>query len=117
MESQDFFQTLTFAYGEMEYRRGRRIYHGQVILTGHKLYVKGHEGEIAETFIPLEKIYKIKIFWNVLRVYVRPSSVMEFHVKIIGPAQSLRSLVSDLVDHRQMQRRLFGLEWIDPDAI
>lgn len=115
MAFQEFSKALCFSYGEGVYARDGRQYKGQVVLTPHKLYLKDETGEIAPTFVPLEKIYKIKVFWGRMTIYARPSNFMHFNAQLKGSSKMIRSLMKDLVEHRQLQKKRFGLEWIDPE--
>lgn len=119
MESKDIFQMLSFSYGDGEYKRGRSFYKGQIVLSEHKLYLKDADGEIADTFIPLEKIYRIQIGFlgNTLWIYVRLSQFIQFEAKIKGVSKNIRPLLRDLVERRQLQRKGWHQEWVDPQMV
>lgn len=116
MSSQDFSEALCFSYGQASFcRDGNACHQGQVILSAHKLYLKGDKGDIPDTFIPLEKIYRIRILLGTLTVYVRPSTFMQFTAQFKGSIRHMRLLKKDLVDRRQLRKRKFGLEFFDPE--
>lgn len=119
MTIEDFSRILSFSYGEGEYVRGAYHYEGQIVLSGHKLYLKNAHGEITDTFIPLEKIYKVKAgFWGrIVWFYVRPSQFMQFEAMIKGDPRQIRALIKDLVNHRQLRKKGWLREWVDPEMI
>jgi len=107
---------VSFSYGPGRYLRDGREFTGQIILDAHKLFLKGGQGELSLTFIPLEKIYKVRFFWNRLKVFVRPSSFTQFTAVITGERREMQGLVRDLAQRRGFRRKKFGLEWVDPDV-
>ncbi len=116
MGPDDFFQTMSFSYGQGRYRRDHLVYHGEIVLGMHKLYLKNAQGEMADTFVPLEKIYRIRrrCFGKTLWISVRPSQFMQYDAEISGVPEHIRSLTRDLVDRRQLHQKGWRLEWIDP---
>jgi len=115
MASQEFFDTLLFSYGQGTCLLQGRRYRGEIVLSRHKLYLRDNSGDIAKTFIPLEKVFKVRVFWGRMWVYARPSTFMQFVAVVCGRPGRIRALMRDLADHRQLQKRRFGLEWVDPD--
>lgn len=117
MSFDDFSRILSFSYGEGQYARGPHHYTGQIVFSGHKLYLKNTHGEIAETFVPLEKIYRVKAgFWGkTVWLYVRPSQFMQFEAMLTGDPHQIHSLIRDLVNHRQLRRKGWLREWVDPE--
>jgi len=106
----------SFSYGPGRCWREGKEYFGQIILSRHKLYLRNEQGDLSLTFIPLEKIYKVRFFWNRLEVLVRPSSFTQFTAVITGERREMKGLVRDLAGRRGFSRKKFGLEWVDPDV-
>jgi len=119
MESEKIFQTISFAYGAGEYKRGQSAYQGQIVLSAHKLYLRDAEGDIADTFIPLEKIYRVRQGFGggVARFDVRPSPFMQFEAVIKGDSQNIRALIRHVVSRRHLTRKGWRREWIDPEIV
>lgn len=115
MPSQEFSKALCFSYGEGVYRREGQQYKGEIVLSAHKLYLKDGNGEISPTFVPLEKIYRIKFFFGKLILYVRPSNFMQFTAQLNGSVKNICALKRDLIDQRQLKKKFFGFEWVDPE--
>ncbi len=115
MDFHTFSDAMCFSYGDAVYTRDQKSYKGEAVLTAHKLYLKNQNGEITATFVPLEKIVKVRFFWGKITISVRPSHFMEFQAQLKGKPKRILSLLRDLVKQRKLQKRFFGLEWHDPD--
>lgn len=111
----EFSDAMCFSYGNAVYTREKKSYKGEVILKPHKLYLKDQQGEIAATFVPLEKVYKVTFFLGKMTVFVQPSNFLKFEAHIQGKISMIFSLVRDLAKQRGLRKRFFGLEWHDPD--
>ena len=115
MVGDEFVKAWCFSYGRGGYVRAGRLYKGEIVLSAHKLYLKDDHGEIASTFIPLEKIYKMRVVWGGLIIYARPSNFMQFQAKVTGSPQKIWTLACDLGRQRHLRKKFFGLLWDDPD--
>jgi len=107
---------MSFSYGQGRYRQRGKEFTGQIVLSGHKLYLKDDRGDITMSFIPLEKIYKIQCRWTQVKIFVRPSLFTKFVAVISGERRHIKELIKDLVDRRKFHKRKLGLEWVDADA-
>ena len=115
MSFNEFSQVLCFSYGEGMCIREGHLYTGEIILSTTKLYLKSVDGEMSATFIPLERIYKIRLFLGGFTIYVHQSNFIRFQAKWKGGLKEMWSLAHDLADHRRLKKKFFGLEWEDPD--
>jgi len=117
MNNSDHFELpeeISFSYGYGRYEQGAVSFWGGIVLGQHKLFLKGESGEIPQTYIPLEKIYKVKRFWfGGLAVYVKPSQMTECVAKIFGERPLERDLLRDLVRRRGLKKKVWTFEWID----
>ncbi len=103
---------LEFSYGEGQYIEKEKSFVGQVILGTHKLYIKGPDGDFPQTYIPIEKIERMKIAGDHLEFFVRPSVAFSYTaaMKVDGPY--LRDQAHDLVQKLQMKKQFLKAEWI-----
>lgn len=102
---------MQFSYGEGSYAEGDKVYKGQIILSEHKLFIKGPKGDLAQTYIPVEKIIKIKKVFGGMGVYVRPSLTIYYKAFLKGRHQLMGSLVDDIVKRRGFKKRFLKKEW------
>ncbi len=107
-------EEMSFSYGYGRYEQGEMCFEGLIVLSQHRLFLRGENGDIPQTYVPLEKIYKVRRFWaRGLALYVRPSQMTEYVVRITGERSLERDLVKDLIQRRGLKRKLLGREWID----
>ena len=71
---------MEFTYGEGNFSQGSSEYKGQIILSEHKLYIKGPSGEYPQTYVPLEKIVRIKKWSNSAVISVDVSMATKYMV-------------------------------------
>ena len=84
---------MLFSYGEGEYIEGIRHFKGEIVLSEHKLYLRSKNGDFAQTYIPLERIERIKSTFTGVMIFVR-FSILECYKMIL---KGQRKLLSDLV--------------------
>ena len=106
---------MEFSYGQGIYIEENKRIEGQIILSEHKLYLKSPEGDLAQTYIPLEKIERIKKTWEGLEVYARPSISFRYTVLLKGEKKYLKELVRDLVQRRGLKKQFLRNEWIESE--
>ncbi len=105
---------MLFSYGDGEYIEGTKRIKGQIILSEHKLYLRGPEGDIATTYIPLEKIEKIRKVGNNLEVHVRQSILERYVAALTGEKKHLADLIKDIVERRGLRKKNFWTqEWAE----
>ena len=104
---------MLFSYGEGEYIEGSRHLKGEIVLSEHKLYLRSKNGDFTQTYIPLERIERIKSTFAGVIVFVRPSILEYYHVLLKGQRKLLSDLVKDLVQYRGLKKRVFVREWFD----
>ncbi len=116
---------MIFSYGNGEYLEGNIHVKGQIILGEHRLYLKGAQGDLTQTYIPLEKIERIKIKSRGARlrapameieVHVRPSLIVKYVVLLTGEKTHLSNLVKDIVKCRGFKKKFLKKEWFDDES-
>lgn len=112
----EFSRVLCFSYGKATFQREGHVYQGTAVLTPCKLYLKTDGGnDISATFVPLEKVYRIRAAWNTMELDVRPSNFMHFKARLKMSRKDMISLLKDLVNQRGLTKKFLGLEWHDPN--
>ena len=106
---------MEFSYGPGIYIEEDKKINGQIILSDHKLYLKGPEGDLAQTYIPLEKIERIRHTREGLLVHVRPSLSYRFVARLTGEKKFISELTRDLVRRRGLKKQFLKNEWIESD--
>lgn len=104
---------MEFSYGQGTYIEGEKNIDGTIALGEHKLYLKGAQGDLAQTYIPLEKIEKLRKTKLGVEVYVRPSLYFRYMVLLKGEKKYLSELVRDLVKRRGLKKQFLKNEWIE----
>ena len=104
---------MEFAYGHGQYIENKKNFSGRIILAEHKLYMRGHEGDIPQTYIPLEKITGVSRKNNMLTVNVRPSLYFEYTAHITGEKKHVKELTDDVVQRRGLKKRFLKNEWFE----
>lgn len=106
---------MLVTYGQGEFRQGERVWQGRLMMSEHKLYLSGPAGDLTETYIPLEKIKRVRRAGGGMTVEVRPSLTTQYAVDVIAPKKLGKELLNDLVSRRQLRRRFLRQEWFDPE--
>ena len=107
---------MEFVYGQGTYTEGDKKLFGTIALGEHRIYLKGEEGGLAQTFIPLEKIEKIKKGSQCVEFYVRPSLAYRYTVYLQGKAEKLSELVKDVVGMRGLKKKFLYQEWFEEEV-
>ncbi|MCA9405824.1 MAG: hypothetical protein KC684_04760 [Candidatus Omnitrophica bacterium] len=105
---------MEIVYGQGEYQEGSKHFSGRIVLSEHKLFLKDEQGQdLPQTYIPLEKIEKIKQKANVCEVYVRPAITVRYQAVLKGEKSFIDSLVKELVQRRRLKKQFLRREWIE----
>jgi len=108
---------MLFSYGDGEYFEGNQHFRGKILLSDHKLFLKGPQGDITATYMPLEKIERMRQGFRGVEIFVRPSQFLSYRVLLRGKRKYLAELIRDLVKRRRFVRRWFRNEWVDREVI
>ncbi len=115
---------MIFSYGHGEYLEGDTRVNGKIILGEHRLYLKGPQDDLTQTYMPLEKIEKIKRVSSGfalsrvagVEVHVRPSILVRYVVLLKGERTHLSDLIKDIVTRRGLKKKFLKKEWFDEMA-
>ena len=106
---------MEFSYGQGIFIEGEKRFEGQIILGEHKLFLKDANGDLALTYIPLEKIERIGMVKSGAEVHVRPSTYFRYKVLFKGEKKHLSDLVRDIVQRRGLKKQFLKNEWIESE--
>ena len=104
---------MEFSYGQGIYIEDDKKLEGRIILSEHKLYLKGIDGDLAQTYIPLEKIELLRRTRKGVEVHVRPTISSRYVALFKGEKKYLSELVRDLVQRRGLKKQFLKSEWIE----
>ena len=98
---------MEFGEGIFVYRE--RKFKGKILLDT-KLYICG-EKEYVETYIPLEKIERVKLRKNRIEIDVTPSIVSAYTVVIYSDKKNLKKLAHFLAEKLGLKKKILKSEW------
>ena len=102
-----------FSYGQGTYHEGDHHLEGKIVLGEHKLYLKGEKGDLATTYIPLEKITRLKLNGNKLTAFVRPSLSYNYVVTLQGEKKLITDLTNEIILRRGLRKKFLVKEWFE----
>jgi hypothetical protein len=106
---------MEFSYGQGTYIEGEKRIEGQIILSEHKLYLKDKSGDLAQTYIPLEKIERIRQARQGIEIHVRPTLYFRFVALIKGEKKYILELIKDIVQRRGLKKQFLKNEWVESE--
>jgi len=106
---------MEFSYGQGIYIEGEKKFQGQIILSKHKLYLRNADGDLARTYVPLEKIERIRKTRSGVEIHVRPSTYFRYIALLKGEKKHLSSLVHDIVQRRGLKKKFLKKEWVESE--
>ena len=106
---------MEFSYGQGIYIEENKKLEGQIVLSEHKLYLKDKNGDLAQTYIPLEKIERIRKTRQGVEIHARPTLYYRFVALIKGEKKYLSELTRDLVRRRGLKKQFLRSEWIESE--
>ncbi len=104
---------MEFSYGNGIYIEGAKRIEGQIILGEYKLYLRGSRGDLAQTYVPLDKIEKIRRRGKLIEFHVRPSISFQYVAVIQGEKKHLSELLKDIVQRRGLKKKFLCDEWVE----
>ncbi|MBN1869692.1 MAG: hypothetical protein JW847_03845 [Candidatus Omnitrophica bacterium] len=107
---------MEFSYGQGAYLEGNKKLEGQILLSEHRLYLKDKNGDLAQTYVPLEKIERIRKTRQGIEIHVRPTIYYRFTALIKGERKFLSELTRDLVQRRGFRKRFLKNEWTESET-
>ena len=106
---------MEFSYGQGIFIEGEKRLEGQIILGEHKLYLKDARGDLAQSYVPLEKIERIRKTKLGVEVHVRPSTYFRYKALFQGEKKYLADLVRDIVQRRGLKKQFLKNEWVESE--
>ena len=104
---------MEFSYGQGVYIQGNRKLEGQIILGEHKLYLRNSAEDLALTYVPLEKIERIRKTKLGIEVHACLSISNRYVVLLRGEKKYLSDLVRDIAQRRGLKKRFLKKEWVE----
>ena len=98
-------------YGEGWYIEKEKVYKGKIVVDKNRLYLRGAE-DYVDTYVPLEKIDRIRKRKDGLEIHVRLSQARAYTVFMKGQKSGLFDLIESLVEMLNLKKRFFKSEWI-----
>ena len=106
---------MEFSYGQGNYIEGEKRLQGQIILGEHKLYLRNADGDLAQSYVPLEKIERIRKTKSGVEVHVRPSTYFRYIALFNGEKKLLSDLVRDIAKRRGLKKQFLKNEWVESE--
>ena len=107
---------MDITYGSGEYITSHQRLKGEIILSDHKLFLRNAGEDLTATYVPLEKIIRLRRQGAFVKLDVRPSLTMIYEAAFSGERRRIQMLVDELVQRRQLKKRFLRNEWFDPDS-
>ncbi len=103
-------------YGEGWYIEGAKKVRGKIILGEYKLYLKGTQGELTETYIPLDKIKYLRKTFKGIELGVRVSPTISYWSVLMGDRNNLSELVREIVKRRNFKKKFLRQTWTEKEG-
>ena len=111
----DRWVIMEFSYGQGNYIEGEKRLQGQIILGEHKLYLRNVDGDLAQSYVPLEKIERIRKTKSGVEIHVRPSTYFRYMALLNGEKKLLSNLILDIVKRRGLKKQFLRNEWVESE--
>ena len=80
---------MQFSYSDGQFIEGDFSVSGQIILSENKLFLKDSYGDITRTYLPLDKIDRLKRQGASMWVSIKASMSFQYNVQIKGEKKSI----------------------------
>ncbi len=107
---------MQVTYGSGTYAGNNQQFSGTIILGEHKVFLKNQLEELAPTFVPLEKIERVRLKGNQMILTVRPAIMSRFDAVFQGDPRSIRELTLEIVNRRGLKKKWLVQEWFEVPA-
>lgn len=107
---------MNVTYGQGAFVRDHLRLEGTIILSEHKILIVSDGEELSATFIPLEKIEKIRLSGARMQVDVRPAIMSRFRAFYEGNKKNIVDLTHEIVRRRGLKKRFLQNEWYEVPA-
>ncbi len=106
---------MEIVYGQGKYLDGASDFEGDIVLSEYKLFLRGAAGDWAQTFIPLEKIKKVRLVGDSMEISVCLSQVSRYTVKIKGENKNIKALAKELAVRRGFKKSFVWNVWVETE--
>ena len=100
-------------FGDGEYIEEAKRFQGIIVLSEYKLFLKSSQGELAQTYIPLEKINRVRRSSKGVEIRFKTTVLSRYCVLLRGEKEYLNQLVREIVKRRNLKKRFFLNEWVE----
>jgi len=104
---------MEITYGEGTYIDETKNIKGNIILSEHKLFLKGPSGDLTQTYIPLEKIERVQRLRGAATFQIRPTISFRYVATIKGEREGIAKLVAEIVQRRGLRKKFLKSEWVE----
>ena len=104
------------SYGQGEFIEEARRVRGRIVMDDNRLFLQDAGGDMAATYVPLEKIVRVSRRIGGLDIRVRTTMINEYRVLVKGRARGLNALARDLTARRGFKKKFLWPEWFDESA-
>ena len=104
---------MNVTYGPGAYLRDGVKLEGTVILSEHKILLVSNGEELTPSFIPLEKIEKIKLVGRQVQIDVRPAIMSRYRAVYEGDKKNIFELAHEIVRRRGLKKKFLQNEWYE----
>ena len=104
---------MDVTYGQAVFVEGSKRIKGRVILSEHKLFLKGPGGDFTETYIPLEKICLLRAAAGSLHIEAQLTIHLKVSSVLQGNKKSMLELAREIAARRGLKKKFLKNEWIE----
>ena len=104
---------MNIGYGHGTYIEGDKKVEGQIILDEHKVFLRSVGSDLVQTFIPLEKIDRMRLTYEGLEMEVNLALTNRYKALIKGERDMLHEMAREIVVRRNFHKRIFKNEWFE----
>ncbi len=98
-------------YGEGEFIEGQKRIRGRILMDECKLFLQEQGEDIAATFIPVDKIERVKKNRNFLTLEVHLSIFYRYVVNLKGEGEAIKELLGELIRRLHLRKKFLRQEW------
>ncbi len=102
---------MEILYGDGWYMEGNRRIAGKIILGKNKLFIRGEQGDLPQTFISTEHVVSLERKKDCLSIRIQLSLVNGYQAVIKWDAGTLRELTEELAKRAGLKKRFWSSVW------
>ena len=77
------------------------------------MFLRAQQGDLPETFIPLDKIARLKKIGPGIEIDIHASFTLRYKAKIVAEKKDINDLVQEIVRRRKLKKKFLINEWGD----